>query len=85
MAYNPISTMRQQPPVIPPGPSRANWRTSLAHAFKQHSLLYILLLPTLIWLIFLRLYPFYFASIAFVKYNPTHGFVTGLTTDYGLF
>ena len=73
MAYNPLSTMRQQPPVIQPGPSRANWRTSLAHAFKQHSLLYILLLPTLIWLIFLRLYPFYFASIAFVKYNPVKG------------
>lgn len=73
MAFNPLSTMRPQPPALQTQSPRANWRTSLAQAFKQHSLLYLLLLPTLVWLVFLRLFPFYYASLAFVDYNPVKG------------
>lgn len=73
MAYDPISSMKQQQSALQPKRSASNWRTTFAHTWKQHRLLYLLLLPTLIWLLFLRLYPFYFASLAFVKYNPVQG------------
>jgi putative aldouronate transport system permease protein len=71
MALNPLTST--QPPAASYRASTTNWRTTLAHTWKQHRLLYMLLLPTLIWLLFMRLYPFYFASIAFVKYNPVKG------------
>ena len=73
MAYDPIASMKQ--PAIPSKTptARSNWRSTLTHTWNQHRMLYLLLLPTLIWLLVLRLYPFYFAGIAFVKYNPVKG------------
>lgn len=72
MEINPLPAMRQSLAAQSPYP-RVNWRANLVRAFKQHSILYVLLLPTLIWLVFLRLFPFYFASLAFVDYNPVKG------------
>ena len=72
MAYDPLSSMKQ-PSVFTPGRSGSNWKSTLARTWKQHRLLYLLLLPTFVWLLVLRLYPFYFASLAFTKYNIVQG------------
>ena len=72
MAYDPLASMKQ-PSAFTPGRSGSNWKSTLARTWKQHRLLYLLLLPTFVWLLVLRLYPFYFASLAFTKYNIVQG------------
>ena len=72
MAYDPLASMKQ-PSAFTPRRSGSNWKSTLARTWKQHRLLYLLLLPTFVWLLVLRLYPFYFASLAFTKYNIVQG------------
>jgi putative aldouronate transport system permease protein len=72
MAYDPLASMKQQS-AFTPRRSGSNWKSTLARTWKQHRLLYLLLFPTFVWLLVLRLYPFYFASLAFTKYNIVQG------------
>lgn len=72
MAYDPLASMKQ-PSAFTPRRSGSNWKSTLARTWKQHRLLYLLLFPTFVWLLVLRLYPFYFASLAFTKYNIVQG------------
>jgi putative aldouronate transport system permease protein len=71
MAYESLP-MKQQPVTNLLAPASTGWKVSFRHAWQKHRLLFVLLIPAVIWLLVFRLYPFWGISIAFVKFNPIH-------------
>ena len=52
---------------------RQNSRVSFRKVWQQNWMLYLLLLPPLLLILFLRVYPLWGISIAFLDYNPVKG------------
>ena len=66
-----ISAQRQLESKISPIVSRQ--KQTFREIWKQHWMLYVMLIPALVLLILFQLYPLWGISIAFVKYNPFRG------------
>lgn len=73
MAYDTASLVQQRTAAESKAAASTDRRTTLRKTWRQHRMLYLLLIPAVIWLLVFRLYPFSGLSLAFVDYDPVKG------------